>query len=421
MSDYRVIAAATLTLQNLLLDAIREATPGATVKTGPPEVHSPEEVGEGLINVFLFRTEPNKVWRNEELPFRRPDGTLVRRPQLAIDVHYLLSFYGDERRKIPYVLLGLAMSALHAEPYPSVAHMPHAADGANGEGLGGEDPVSASLAGSGLERQTHPLSFALLPLSHDELVPLFSQIPYVMSVAYRASVLLIEPLVVAQPPLPVRRTELFLGEARRPVLVSVTPQLLPYSPGARIEVRGQGLDARSATVLFGDVGSAASAGADGSLSAPLPDRVQAGSVMVRVSQMPEAVGGGTAKGLVESNPVALVIEPVVVGAAQGSPAGADGSRSVKVRFAPALAVRSPVLVLLNEMLPAGGARAPRAYAFQADADPLSPNEVVVEGEIDPGSYLVRVQINGVTSRLSVDADPGSPTFELYNGPRVAIL
>ena len=38
MSDYRVIAAATLTLQNLLLDAIGDPAPGATVKTGPPEV-----------------------------------------------------------------------------------------------------------------------------------------------------------------------------------------------------------------------------------------------------------------------------------------------------------------------------------------------------------------------------------------------
>src|SRR4028119_2199144 len=104
MSDYRAVAAATLTLQNMLLDAIQEAMPGATVKTGPPEVRPPEEVGEGLINVFLFKVEPNKVWRNEDLPTRLSDGSIVRKPVLAVDIHYLLSFYGDARRKIPSLL-----------------------------------------------------------------------------------------------------------------------------------------------------------------------------------------------------------------------------------------------------------------------------------------------------------------------------
>jgi hypothetical protein len=428
MSDYRVIAAATLTLQNLLLDAIRDSAPGATVKTGPPEVHPPEEVGEGLINIFLYKVEPNRVWRNEDLPYRRGDGSLMRRPQVAVDVHFLLSFYGDERRKIPYLLMGLAMSALHAEPYPSVRHMPQVTEGVSGDDFGETDPVSTSLAGSGLEQQTHPLSFTFMPLSHDELVPLFSQIPFVMSVAYRGSVLLIEPLVTPVPPMPVRRADFYVTSARRPVLASISPQLLPYGHDAQVELRGEALaSAAGARVLFGSLEATPAPQPDGSLRSPLPDGLQAGTHLVRVAQATaEAEGGAPVRWAIESNPVALVVEPVVVDAVQVAlPAAAGAVTGIKpaglqVRFAPAVTSRTPVLVLLNEISRDPGRRS-RAYALQIDAEPTSPDLVALRAEVEPGSYLVRVQINGVTSRLGVDTDPASPTFDRYAVPRVTIV
>jgi hypothetical protein len=440
VSDYRAIAAATQTLQNLLLEAIREAVPGATVKTGPPEVRPPEEVGEGLINIFLYKMEPNKVWRNEELPVRSSDGTLLRRPLLALDIHYLLSFYGEERRKIPYLLLGLALSALHAEPYPALRHIPHEVPaGASGEPAS-TDPVAAGLAGSGLERQSHPLSFTLLPLHHEELVPLFSQIPYVMSVAYRASVLTIEPFGVPQPSLPVRRAELHLIDARRPVLAAVEPQLLPYNPEAVVRLRGEGLAGPAVRVLFGELEAQPSEVAAGELRAPLPVGLQAGTHLVRVAQTATAEGSPGRSWTLESNPVALVVEPVVLEAVQvpgpvsvepalaGNSAGAaDGAArsrppaTLRIRFGPPVAVSTPLLLLLNERAEtSGAARPPRSYAFQSAADPRSPDTALITAEIEPGSYLVRVRVNGVTSRLQVDADPASPTFNRYDAPRLEV-
>lgn len=415
MSDYRAVAAATLTLQNMLLDAIQEAMPGATVKTGPPEARPPEEVGEGLINVFLFKVEPNKVWRNEDLPTRLSDGSIVRKPVLAVDVHYLLSFYGDERRKIPYLLMGLAMTALHADPYPSVRYMPHGPAVAGDLEAGAVDPVSAALAGSGLERQAHPLSFVMLPLRHDELIPLFSQIHYVMSVAYRASVLLMEPYLTPQPSLPVRRADLFMAGGLRPVLASVNPQLLPYSSGAILELRGERLGSRPAKVLVGDLETTSTAEPDGSLRAPLPDGIQAGTHFVRVVQAAE-VAGGSPRWAIESNPVSVIVEPVVIDAVQvpagpapAQPAGTGAPTrpavGLRVRLAPMVTAHTPVVVLLN------GAR---SYAFQADADPRVPDTVMFQAEIEPGAYLIRVQVNGVTSRLRAGA-------EGFDGPRAVIV
>ena len=226
MSDYRVVAAVMATVQNMLQDAIGEAVPGAVVRTGPPEEEAPDQVAEGLVKVFLFRVEPNPTMRNAELPVRGPDGGVVKQPQMAVNLDILLSFYGNERRKIPYLLLGLSLAALHAEPYPSIRHMPRtSAAGGNGS----PDPVSASLAGSGLELQSHALRLSLLPLGHDELFPLFSHIPFVMSVAYRAQVVLIEPFATPEPALPVRRADFFMPP-QSPWMAFLNSRPLPVEP-----------------------------------------------------------------------------------------------------------------------------------------------------------------------------------------------
>jgi hypothetical protein len=290
--------------------------------------------------------------------------------------------------------------------------------------------VSQGLAGSGLEQQTHPLSFTFMPLSHDELVPLFSQIPFVMSVAYRGSVLLIEPLVTPVPPMPVRRADFYVTSARRPILASISPQLLPYASDAQVELRGEALASASAgggRVLFGALEATPTVQPDGSLRSFLPDGLQAGTHLVRVAQTTaEAEGGAPVRWAIESNPVALVVEPVVVEAAQVAlPAAAGAGTGVKpaglqIRFAPAVTARTPILVLLNEISRDPGRRS-RAYALQIDAEPTSADLVALRAEVEPGSYLVRVQINGVTSRLGVDTDPASPTYDRYAVPRITIV
>jgi hypothetical protein len=222
------------------------------------------------------------------------------------------------------------------------------------------------------------------------------------------------------------------------VLAGVSPQLLPYGPDARIELKGERLGSPSVRVLFGSLEAAPTVEPDGSLSAPLPEGIQAGTHLVRVAHLVEAAGMPR-RWTVESNPVALVIEPAVVEAVQTSTSGAlasggasagpemepPGSAAarkqvgLRVRFAPAVTTRVAALVLLNERAQEG--RDPRSYAFQEDVEPTAPDLITVQAEMEPGDYLVRVQVNGVTSRLRVDTDPASPTFERYNGPRLVIV
>jgi hypothetical protein len=66
------------------------------------------------INVFLYQISPNAALRNQDLPTRTHDNKLLRKPQAAVDLHYLLTFYGDYSTLEPQRLLGAATLALHA-------------------------------------------------------------------------------------------------------------------------------------------------------------------------------------------------------------------------------------------------------------------------------------------------------------------
>src|SRR5450755_3585935 len=116
MSNFLAIATATATLRTLLHDAVSGDVPGANVTTTRPDLlvskDQPTEV-----NIYLYQVTPNAAYRNSDLPTRRPDGTVVQRPMAALDLHYMISFYGNENELEPQRLLGSVARTMHAQPY----------------------------------------------------------------------------------------------------------------------------------------------------------------------------------------------------------------------------------------------------------------------------------------------------------------
>lgn len=426
MSDYRVIAAATVTLQNLLLDAIREAVPGASVATGAPPAKSEHELSEGLINVFLYKTEPNPTWRNEELPYRRADGTLSRRPQLALNLYYLISFYGDDSKQIPNLLLGATLAALHAEPHPPARHVPQVSPGHDGGAAGGPD-----LAGSGLLSQHHSLAFSLLSTEEDEVIQTWTrllQTSYVLSVAYLGRVVLLEPDLVPEPALPARRMALRLRGAEQPLLEALRPPSLTWAPGAELVLRGKNLDSEHVVVSIGELEAGPIARSAGELRILLPAEVQAGTHLVRVVHG-RRHAGGEIRWDVASNPLAAVVRPLVLDAgwrpapqpaAEGAAAARDARILLQVRLAPPLTAATDVDLLLNPSPTPAEAPRRSGYLLRGTSDPTRPEHLEVAATVAPGRYLVRVRIRGVDSPLTVDEDPASPTFERYVGPMIEV-
>ncbi len=116
MSNALAIATVTATLQQLLQTALPASSgvSGALVKNvRPDDQGNLPAVG---VNIFLYQVSPNPAWRNADLPTRRADNTLLRRPQAALDLHYLLTFYGEDATLDQQRLLGATALYLHANP-----------------------------------------------------------------------------------------------------------------------------------------------------------------------------------------------------------------------------------------------------------------------------------------------------------------
>lgn len=397
MSDFRAVAAMTATLQTMLQSAVTAAVPGAVVRTGRPE-KNPSTTSPGEVNIFLYQVTPNAAFRNLELPVRRSDGSLVRPPTLALDLHFLLSFYGDDTKQIPQLLLGVVTSTMHTYPYPRLSDMP---------GQGGDE--DNPLAGSGIEDQRDRLRFAPMLLSHDELSKLWSiffQVPYALSASYLCSVVLIEADLTPQPSLPIRRAELTARpESLPPQIERVSPQTLSLTGEARITLSGSNLRADD-IVRFGDREASPTSATLTSLTVPLPADLPAG--VQRVQVVRRATG-------MASNVIAFVLQPAVTGAVRYEAQGP----SLTVPVTPPVVSGQRVGVLLNETgAPAG--QTPRSYAFAAHG-PMTGAEITMPAPgVEAGTYLVRVQVDGIASALKSDLDPQSPTFQRYTGPTVVI-
>ena len=194
MSNHLAIATVTATLRDLLFGAVSVDVPGADVTMVRPD-GAASGVPKTGVNIFLYQVTPSAAAINEDLPTRSQDGTLVRRPRVGLDLHYLLTFYGAEAQLIPQRLLGSSARVLHAKP---VLTRPQ---------VNLSVAARAFLTGSNLAADVELVKFTQLPLTLEELAKLWSvffQTQYVLSVAYQGTVVLIETDDSFMTPLPVR-------------------------------------------------------------------------------------------------------------------------------------------------------------------------------------------------------------------------
>ncbi|NJN20035.1 MAG: hypothetical protein HC812_01000 [Leptolyngbya sp. RL_3_1] len=77
-----------------------------------------------------------------------------------------------------------------------------------------------------------------------------------------------------------------------------------------------------------------------------------------------------------------------------------------------------LVLFLNELSVAR----PVSYVFgQGVADASHARQITIPfKKLQPGDYLVRVQVDGAESQLVIDDVPGSPTENRFVGPRVTV-
>jgi len=447
MSNALAIGAVTAVLRDLLNDGLvdHDVTGSlggnVTVSALPPDRI---RIGDGLeqsqLNLFMYQVTPNAGWRNVALPSRDSRGDRTSNPPLALDLHYLLTAYGAQEFHAD-ILLGYAMQALHETPVLSRDAIRRA--------LGAPQPVTGSvlppaqqaLVAAELADQIEQIKICPETLSSEEMSKLWTalQAHFRPSAAYQASVVLIESRRSTRPALPVLTPNVKVFTWRQPRVDDIAS-----SEGANawifedtsLRLSGHSLSADVVLVRVGEVEIALAPDvvADDRLTVVVPAGLRAG---VQSLQVIHRLDLGTSspsephRGF-ESNVVAFVLHPTIASPGpvppavaapsasnvtptlkNGAPVVVDGvtlqSADVTVHFAPRVGRQQRVTLLLNEQtVPIG--RAARSYSFAAPRDNgiVSPNDpdtgtiVFAVSFVAPGTYLVRVQVDGAESPLSVD-------------------
>jgi hypothetical protein len=370
-------------------------------------------------NVFLYGVTPNAALRNADLPSRRAGGEMVRRPQAALDLHYLVSFYGDDGRLDTQRMLGAVVRTLHARPALSRTTL--------------RDAVTANawLADADAAEASELVRFTPVSLNLEELSKLWSvlfQTPYALSVAYVGSVVLLEAEETAAATLPVRGRNVYVVPRAQPVIDSVANADgagLPIVADTILSIHGQRLAGGVTRLRLGTVGgelepTSVSAREVRLALGPLAaGALRAGVQGVQVVHhelmgTPPVPHRGEA-----SNVAAFVLRPTIrrVGddpeaeahQAEFLPAAAPDPPRVRVAVRPGVGAGQEIELLLN---PLGDDGPAYRYPGRAEADTDAP-EFPVPG-LAAGAYLVRVRVDGAESLLETD-DAGA-----YARPRLEV-
>ncbi len=406
MSNYLAISTVTAALYTLLTDAAR-VVPGTQVTTVRPDGATPG-ARPAEINIFLYQVEPNGAYRNADLPTRRSNGDLAQVPQAALDLHYLLSFYGNETVFEPQRLLGSVVRSLHAHPVLSrqliQQTLSHTAPF-------NAPPLNTPPNSSDLADQVDMVRFTPISLTLEELSKLWSiffQVPYALSVAYQAGVVLIQSDETPQPSQPVRARNVYTVTFHSPIIdrvISAAGQDQPIVSGSTLLIQGQQLQGDITHVLLGGAERTPSVATNSQLTLPLPPDVPAGVQGLQVIQLANLGTPPVPHRGVQSNVAAFVLRPSL------SAVTATAS-AVNFTVSPQVRAGQRVALLLNEFSVA----APAAYTFVpappvADTGSLS---VGISG-VKPSTYLVRLQVDGAESPLDFDEIANQ-----YTGPTVTI-
>ena len=428
MSNFLAIASVTAALSEVLQAAIGTDVSGAIVNTNRPD-------GTGTpgtsVNVYLYQVMTNAALSNADLPTRRANGELAQRPQAVLDLHYLLTFFGDEGKLEPQRLLGSAVRTLHSRPVLTRDLIRQTIAKTKYDFL-----VTSNLADAIELVKFTPLSLSLEELS--KLWSVFFQTPYSLSVAYQGTVVMIESEDSTHSALPVRARNIYVAPFRQPEIETVVSAIGPNEPivsTTTIVISGKRLRADITQVAIAgiDVTPAAQDLTDTRISVKLPAGVRAGVHGLQVVQ-PALLGTPpVAHRGVESNLAAFVLHPTINKKLDGTPdvsvsvvtVAADGTRSANLtlKLDPKAGKTQRATLLMNELNPPSN-RAPHAYSFDAaphnkPADPVETDTLVFPfSGVAAGDYLLRVQIDGADSPLEQSADVNNPVFV---GPRVTIL
>ena len=420
MSNYLAIATVTATIQRVLQSAIQADMEGALVTTVKPS-----DVGKGTpehgVNIFLYQVITNPALNNIDATPFRSKGNPVKR-QAALDLYYMLSFYGNDNLLQPQQLLGSVVRTLNEKRIITPQMIRETI----------EDSSYSFLGDSNLADQIQQMNIVPLDLNLEDLSKtwsVFFQTPYILSIAYKVLVVMVEGEESVKRALPVRDRNLgkMIPFPHQPLITEVVAaggKFKPILADSTLLIKGQNLQSNLTKVRIAEVEVTPESVQKNQITLPLASipthslkaGVQSLQVIHQISPGTESVSHNQ----VESNVAPFVLCPTVKAVSIDNIEASDEehySAELTVQVNLPLGKKQRVVLALNEW----STDNPTAYQFDAPKRRENTNSLTVPiTNVTPGEYLVRLMVDGAESQLSIDENRNSPTFDWYIAPKVEI-
>jgi hypothetical protein len=408
MSDYLAVGGVSAVLRSLLTNALTSggptnilgATPGVTATS--PDLVPTGAHEQPRVNLFMYYASLNPALRNMALPSRNGQGARTSNEPLAINLHYLVSAYGSNQFD-PEILLAWAMKVFHDTPVvPRATIQTALTDLLSG---GPVSPEAKLIAASTLANQIEYIRITPETLTTEEIYRLWTafQTNYRPTTSYQISVVVIQDTQSYASNLPVQQRAVMVLPLSAPVIDSVTPSMAAL--GDTLVVNGRnflGDSAANTLVSFdGAPGIAPTTVQSTCVRVPLPSTLRAGTRVLRILRTVTFPLTPTPHPGFSSSPVPFQLLPTIQNAppitvARGNP--------LELKLAPAVGAMQLAVVYIGD------------HALPIDERPVtgpSSSTTVrfpIPADFPPGTYPLRVEIDGAQSRLTVDNTPSSPTI-----------
>lgn len=361
------------------------------------------------LNLFMYQATPNAAWRNMGYPSRDSQGNRIGNPPLALDLHYLLTAYGSTDLQAE-ILLGYAMQLLHETPVLARDAIRKALNPPQPPvDPGILPPIYQALRASDLADQFEQIKIVQSPMNTEELSKLWTalQARYRLTASYTVTVVLIESTASARAALPVltrgpvdpatkRERGVVVQSGLTPPFAELESIAPPNSQitamlGDALTLQGHDLDGSNLTLLLTNtrqdvhrqVTGAINASAD-SLQFTLPNdaiNFPAGSYQASLRLVKNGI-------TVNTNSVPLAIAPNLSGLPATVALDINGNANVTMNCAPEVRPTQDVALILGDI--------------QTSATPFTtstPTPSFVVPGIAPGTYRVRLRVDGIDSTL----------------------
>jgi Pvc16 N-terminal domain len=412
MSDFFAVAGVTSVLKWLLSNALVSAGLNSAFPTAAGiSALSPDLVTTGgsevpQLNLFMYYASFNPSYRNDSLPSKDSRGARVTNPPLALNLHYLVSAYGKNELD-PEILLAWAMQMFHENPIMSretiqtlLAAM--AADP-------GATPEMQAVARTTLADQVELIKIAPESLSNEEISKLWMAFNthYRPTTSYQVSVVLIQETQPFKSNLPVQSRNVRALPLQAPMIDSVTPGSVAV--GGVLIINGRYFigDSPSDTVIAFDDSPPVTPDSiqNGCVRITIPNTLFAGVRTIRVIRnvrfgTPTDPHTGFA-----SSPAQFLLMPTITNT---SPVPATVATPLTLNVSPAVGRTQRAALYIGD------------YAIDLDARP--PTDPATSATLTfnipatfpytkpPTAWPLRLQVDRVQSKLTLDNNAASPTF-----------